>query len=223
MLHAAIPAFRSANSKLESLSRCFPTPLVRKIFFATNAILLGHRPGWIFSRKIFCAIGKVTSCSSLSMNNALHFALQTASSLPKISAASSVFLPSRSPRQGTTLSRQKRRRSSFFFEYRCDLPLAGNFSIPALHYRLTTLNASSLPRQMPHQFPQRPAQSPAPSPDLRCEIRSRSRRALALPADLHHAHHFSLIQNRRADNLLDRFPWRCRRLHAFKHARVPHP
>jgi len=44
MLHAAIPAFRSANSKLDNLSRCFPTPLVRKIFFATNAILLGHRP-----------------------------------------------------------------------------------------------------------------------------------------------------------------------------------
>src|SRR5215468_12659223 len=38
MLHAAIPAFRRANSKLESLSRCFPTPLVRKIFFATNAM-----------------------------------------------------------------------------------------------------------------------------------------------------------------------------------------
>src|ERR1700744_5411793 len=32
MLHAAIPAFRRANSKLESLSRCFPTPLVRKKF-----------------------------------------------------------------------------------------------------------------------------------------------------------------------------------------------
>jgi hypothetical protein len=45
MLQAAIPAFRSANSKLESLSRCFPTPFVRKIFFATNAIVLGHRPG----------------------------------------------------------------------------------------------------------------------------------------------------------------------------------
>src|ERR1700730_4122766 len=39
MLHAAIPAFRSANSKLDSLSRCFPTPLVRKIFFATNAMV----------------------------------------------------------------------------------------------------------------------------------------------------------------------------------------
>jgi hypothetical protein len=36
MLHAAIPALRSASSKLDSRSRCFPTPLVRKIFFATN-------------------------------------------------------------------------------------------------------------------------------------------------------------------------------------------
>jgi hypothetical protein len=38
MLHAAIPALRKASSKLESLSRCFPTPLVRKIFLATNAM-----------------------------------------------------------------------------------------------------------------------------------------------------------------------------------------
>ena len=38
MLHAAMPALRKANSKLESRSRCFPTPLVRKIFFATNAM-----------------------------------------------------------------------------------------------------------------------------------------------------------------------------------------
>ena len=36
MLHAAIPALRKASSKLESLSRCLPTPLVRKIFLATN-------------------------------------------------------------------------------------------------------------------------------------------------------------------------------------------
>src|SRR5262249_34871029 len=39
MLHAAIPALRSASSKLESLSRCLPTPLVRKIFLATNAMV----------------------------------------------------------------------------------------------------------------------------------------------------------------------------------------
>src|SRR3984893_5660018 len=38
MLHAAIPALRNASSKLESRSRCFPTPFVRKIFFATNAM-----------------------------------------------------------------------------------------------------------------------------------------------------------------------------------------
>src|SRR5262250_2682813 len=39
ILHAAIPALRSASSKLESRSRCFPTPFVRKIFLATNAML----------------------------------------------------------------------------------------------------------------------------------------------------------------------------------------
>src|SRR5580658_10899743 len=38
ILQAAMPAFRKANSKLESRSRCLPTPLVRKIFFATNAM-----------------------------------------------------------------------------------------------------------------------------------------------------------------------------------------
>src|ERR1700693_4191744 len=38
MLQAAIPALRKASSKLESRSRCFPTPLVRNIFFATNAM-----------------------------------------------------------------------------------------------------------------------------------------------------------------------------------------
>lgn len=38
MLHAAIPALRNANSKLERRSRCLPTPFVKKIFFATNAI-----------------------------------------------------------------------------------------------------------------------------------------------------------------------------------------
>src|ERR1700724_4319777 len=38
MLQAAIPALRRASSKLESRSRCFPTPFVRKIFFATNAM-----------------------------------------------------------------------------------------------------------------------------------------------------------------------------------------
>src|SRR6185295_1286542 len=38
ILHAAMPAFRRASSKLESLSRCLPTPFVRKIRFATNAM-----------------------------------------------------------------------------------------------------------------------------------------------------------------------------------------
>src|SRR6267142_1624994 len=39
MLHAAMPALRRASSKLESRSRCLPTPLVKKIFLATNAIV----------------------------------------------------------------------------------------------------------------------------------------------------------------------------------------
>src|ERR1700677_2420223 len=38
ILHAAIPALRRASSKLDSRSRCLPTPLVRKILFATNAM-----------------------------------------------------------------------------------------------------------------------------------------------------------------------------------------
>src|SRR4029077_15662382 len=38
ILHAAMPALRRASSKLESRSRCLPTPLVRKIRFATNAM-----------------------------------------------------------------------------------------------------------------------------------------------------------------------------------------
>jgi hypothetical protein len=36
ILQAAKPAERKANSKLVSRSRCLPTPLVRKIFLATN-------------------------------------------------------------------------------------------------------------------------------------------------------------------------------------------
>ena len=36
MLQAAMPALRSASSKLDRRSRCFPTPLVRKILLATN-------------------------------------------------------------------------------------------------------------------------------------------------------------------------------------------
>src|SRR3989442_10512138 len=38
LLHAARPALRTASSKLERLSRCFPPPFVRKIFFAKNAL-----------------------------------------------------------------------------------------------------------------------------------------------------------------------------------------
>src|SRR5262245_29919973 len=39
-LNCAIPALRSAISKLDSFSRCLPTPLVRKIFFGTYALLI---------------------------------------------------------------------------------------------------------------------------------------------------------------------------------------
>ena len=64
MLQAAMPALRSASSKLERRSRCFPTPLVRKIFFATNA--MGCRvavPPRGQSEKIF-ALEKLTSVRS---------------------------------------------------------------------------------------------------------------------------------------------------------------
>jgi hypothetical protein len=38
MLYWAMRALRSAISKLVNFSRCFPTPLVRKIFLATTGI-----------------------------------------------------------------------------------------------------------------------------------------------------------------------------------------
>src|SRR3990172_10933862 len=41
-LQAAMPTERSASSKLDSRSRCFPTPLVRKIFLATNILAGAH-------------------------------------------------------------------------------------------------------------------------------------------------------------------------------------
>src|ERR1700716_3520848 len=58
MLHAAMPALRSASSKLESLSRCLPTPLVRKIFLATNAMVpvCGASVGEVLGK--FCAVEK---------------------------------------------------------------------------------------------------------------------------------------------------------------------
>src|SRR5580700_8841633 len=60
MLQAAMPALRSANSKLERRSRCFPTPLVRNIFFATNAMdWLGSASSSIESEIFF--FGKLTS------------------------------------------------------------------------------------------------------------------------------------------------------------------
>src|SRR5689334_16154109 len=42
-LYCAIPAERRAISKLDSFSRCFPTPWVRKIFFVTKAELIAGR------------------------------------------------------------------------------------------------------------------------------------------------------------------------------------
>src|SRR5690349_4554665 len=38
ILQAAMPELRKNNSKLEKPSRCLPTPFVRKIRFATNAM-----------------------------------------------------------------------------------------------------------------------------------------------------------------------------------------
>src|SRR6266446_5701436 len=61
ILQAAIPALRRASSKLESLSRCLPTPLVRKIFFATNAMVPVYRASVIsVGAKKFNRCGKVT-------------------------------------------------------------------------------------------------------------------------------------------------------------------
>src|ERR1700751_1372062 len=59
ILHAAMPAFRRASSKLESLSRCLPTPLVRKIFLATNAMVPGGGAS-VKGEEKFSRCGKVT-------------------------------------------------------------------------------------------------------------------------------------------------------------------
>jgi hypothetical protein len=76
MLHAAIPALRNASSKLESRSRCFPTPFVRKIFFATNAMRnAGGRCLLDFARCEREWVGRAKSskntllCQSLSRQN----------------------------------------------------------------------------------------------------------------------------------------------------------
>ena len=53
MLQAAMPALRKANSKLERRSRCLPTPLVRKIRFATNAM-----DGAELRCLLLCAVGR---------------------------------------------------------------------------------------------------------------------------------------------------------------------
>src|SRR5215469_13826814 len=71
MLHAAMPALRRANSKLESLSLCLPTPFVRKIFFATNAMVPVFRASLtgLRARKILGqrqSNKKVFECQSIS-------------------------------------------------------------------------------------------------------------------------------------------------------------
>src|SRR5579863_1394012 len=60
ILQEAMPALRRASSKLESLSRCLPTPLVRKIFFATNAIVPVFRASVRVDAEKFSRCGKVT-------------------------------------------------------------------------------------------------------------------------------------------------------------------
>src|SRR5215475_3205853 len=60
ILHAAIPALRSASSKLESRSLCLPTPLVKNIFLATNAIVPVRSLHFIELSEKFLCCGKVT-------------------------------------------------------------------------------------------------------------------------------------------------------------------
>src|SRR5204863_3406414 len=60
MLHAAMPALRRASSKLESRSRCLPTPLVKKIFLATNAIVPVRGLRIMKWQENFWCCGKVT-------------------------------------------------------------------------------------------------------------------------------------------------------------------
>src|SRR6266849_2886457 len=82
MLHAAIPALRNASSKLESRSRCFPTPLVRKIFFATNAMRGAEKRCLLDclqnSHGTLCACEKVT--------RTLHSVNQFPGAAPELSA-----------------------------------------------------------------------------------------------------------------------------------------
>src|ERR1700683_1096490 len=64
MLHAAIPALRSASSKLDRRSRCFPTPLVRKMFFATNAMSLAGVRCLLMSQSEKISVRKLASVRS---------------------------------------------------------------------------------------------------------------------------------------------------------------
>jgi len=60
MLHAAIPAFRRASSKLESLSRCLPTPLVRKILSNERHVPVCRASVSSVPRETFSRCEKVT-------------------------------------------------------------------------------------------------------------------------------------------------------------------
>src|ERR1700737_2425164 len=71
MLQAAIPAFRSASSKLVSLSRCFTTPLVRNIFLATNAMVQVCDASVVLGWKFFLlwkSNKKALQCQTLSQD-----------------------------------------------------------------------------------------------------------------------------------------------------------
>ncbi len=78
ILHAAMPALRRANSKLDSRSRCLPTPLVRKILFATNAMYDAERRCLLLSTRDasgkFSWAGRKVARSPCAVN---HFPVKT--------------------------------------------------------------------------------------------------------------------------------------------------
>src|ERR1700730_18365340 len=81
MLHAAMPALRSASSKLESLSRCLPTPLVRNIFLATNAMVPVCGASVVLGWKFFLlwkSNKKALQCQTLSQDFLGNFLNQKA-------------------------------------------------------------------------------------------------------------------------------------------------
>src|SRR5208283_2353261 len=211
MLHAAIPAFRSASSKLDSRSRCFPTPLVRKIFLATNAIAASARlPEEFLSRKssrLLKSNKKVQHCQS-----------NTNTSTPMFSFYDTPVFEFESP-PAAALEALSVSCSSLLCE------LFASALVSSLIFQLLTFNFQlplSLPRQILHHSPQRPAQRQHLSQILRRKVRPAKRRARPFPAHLHHSHHFPVKQYRRAHNLMNRFSRSRRCPHSLKHARVPH-